>query len=151
MLDSAIEDTGEDGLINFDKKRKEFEILAQIRLLQSAAQTYRIKPDRGFFEWFYSIRLYDDKESYDLSCSIEPYVPSTPKEKGHKKKPSFGFFTPKPASSNSQDDSNDVTTNDADDAKSLCSNPETSTPSSNIRPAVSARLHSNCCMLLKIV
>ena len=87
MLDSAISDTTEDGFINFDKKRKEFEILAQIRLLQSAAQTYRMKADRGFFEWFYSIRLYDDKESYELSCAIEPYVPSTPKEKGHKKKP----------------------------------------------------------------
>lgn len=30
MIDSAIPDTVGDGLINFDKKRKEFEVLAQV-------------------------------------------------------------------------------------------------------------------------
>ena len=88
---AACSDTTDDGLINFDKKRREFEILAQIRLLQSAAQMYSIRPDRGFFEWFYNIRVYDDKESYELSCDIEPYVPATPKDtqKGHKKRPRY--------------------------------------------------------------
>ena len=62
MIDTAIKETNEEGLINFDKKRKEFEILAQIRLLQSAANLYRIKPDSAFFEWFHGIRTYDDKE-----------------------------------------------------------------------------------------
>ena len=62
MVDTANPDTTKDGLINFDKKRKEFEILAQIRLLQSAASMYRFKPDAAFFEWFHSIRIYDDSE-----------------------------------------------------------------------------------------
>lgn len=31
MIDTAIPDTVADGLINFDKKRKEFEVLAQVR------------------------------------------------------------------------------------------------------------------------
>ena len=88
MLDTATKDYTEDGLINFDKKRREFELLAQIRLLQSSAQMYRIRPDRGFFEWFYNIRVYDEKESYELSCDIEPYVPTTPTTtKGHRKRP----------------------------------------------------------------
>lgn len=62
MIDTANPDYNQHGLINFDKKRKEFEILAQIKLLQSAAQLYHIRPDRGFFEWFHNIRIYDDKE-----------------------------------------------------------------------------------------
>lgn len=32
MIDTAIPDTLPDGLINFDKKRKEFEVLAQVSL-----------------------------------------------------------------------------------------------------------------------
>jgi ral guanine nucleotide dissociation stimulator-like 1 len=96
MIDTAINDRTEDELINFDKRRKEFELLAQIRLLQSAATLYSLKPDGAFLEWFHSIRVYDDKESYDLSCEIEPVTPSTPKEvKGHRKKSSLGFFTPR--------------------------------------------------------
>ena len=62
MIDTAIPDTNEEGHISFDKKRKEFEILAQIKLLQSAAQLYAIKPDPAFFEWFHNVRTYDDKE-----------------------------------------------------------------------------------------
>lgn len=34
MIDTAIPDAIGDGLINFDKRRKEFEVLAQIKLLQ---------------------------------------------------------------------------------------------------------------------
>lgn len=34
MIDTAIPDTIGEGLINFDKRRKEFEVLAQIKLLQ---------------------------------------------------------------------------------------------------------------------
>ena len=62
MVDAAFDDHVAGGLINFDKRRKEFEILAQVRLLQSAAQLYRIEPQHAFYEWFYSIRIYDEKE-----------------------------------------------------------------------------------------
>ena len=62
MVDAAIKDTTPDGLINFEKKRKEFEILAQIRMLQAAAHTYRIKPEPAFFEWFHNVRVYDENE-----------------------------------------------------------------------------------------
>jgi hypothetical protein len=60
MLDQALPDQTEsklnfrrfslnfylDGLINFEKRRKEFEVMAKIRLHQSAARSYTV----NFFE-----------------------------------------------------------------------------------------------------
>ena len=60
-LPENCEQVGEEW-INFEKKRKEFEILAQIRLLQSSASQYMLQPDVIFWEWFHGIRVYDDKE-----------------------------------------------------------------------------------------
>ncbi|XP_071453702.1 ral guanine nucleotide dissociation stimulator-like 1 [Hetaerina americana] len=72
MIDTAIPDTVADGLINFDKRRKEFEVLAQIKLLQGAAGAYRIAPDPAFDRWFDSVLVLDDAEAYRISCRIEP-------------------------------------------------------------------------------
>ncbi|KFM73459.1 Ral guanine nucleotide dissociation stimulator-like 1, partial [Stegodyphus mimosarum] len=72
MIDAAIPDYLPNGLINFDKRRKEFEILAQIKLLQSSANNYDIKVDPEFQMWFNSIQVFDEKKSYELSCLIEP-------------------------------------------------------------------------------
>ncbi|XP_076320754.1 ral guanine nucleotide dissociation stimulator-like 1 [Tachypleus tridentatus] len=74
MIDAAIPDKNQDGLINFDKKRKEFEVLAQIKLLQSAAKNYNITPDERFLAWFDSVPVIDENESYRLSCLIEPQL-----------------------------------------------------------------------------
>lgn len=73
MIDVAIPDYLPNGLINFDKRRKEFEILAQIKLLQSSANNYDIQEDKYFQDWFTKIQVYDEKESYELSCLIEPH------------------------------------------------------------------------------
>lgn len=64
MIDSALKDTAEDNseLINFDKHRKEFEILTQIRLLQTAAALYSFELDSEFWQKFYSIPMYRDSE-----------------------------------------------------------------------------------------
>ena len=62
MIDTAIPDFTEEGLVNFDKKRKEFEVLAQIKLLQAAAISYQIIPEDAFWAWFESVRVYDDNE-----------------------------------------------------------------------------------------
>lgn len=72
MIDTAIPDTIADGLINFDKRRKEFEVLARIRLLQGAANAYNFSMDPVFDRWFHSVLVLDDREAYKLSCQIEP-------------------------------------------------------------------------------
>lgn len=99
MLDAALKDTLEGKLINFEKRRKEFEILMQIKLLQSAACLYQIEVDELFMKWFFNIRVYDDSESFELSLEIEPEpsvsTPSTPLVKGHQKNSSLGYFTPR--------------------------------------------------------
>ena len=69
MVDTAFRDTTDDGLINFDKRRREFEILTQIKLFQSAASLYHILPDAQFSAWFQNISTYDDKER-----SVSPSV-----------------------------------------------------------------------------
>jgi len=81
MIDSALKDTAEenDQLINFDKHRKEFEILTQIRLLQTAAALYNIDPDAEFWPKFYSIPVSNDSERFCIRpacCTIHWHVAS---------------------------------------------------------------------------
>lgn len=71
MLDAAYQDFTEDGLINFEKRRKEFEIIAQIKLLQEAAKNYIIVQDEKFRRWFDNIKTFTESESYHLSCKVE--------------------------------------------------------------------------------
>jgi len=71
MIDTAIENVT-DGLINFDKRRKEFEIIAQIKLLQGAANAYQIEHSEHFSRWFESVLLLDERQAFELSCQIEP-------------------------------------------------------------------------------
>jgi len=77
MIDTAIPDIVSQGLINFDKRRKEFEVLAQIKLLQGAANAYTIEPDQRFGRWFESVLIMDENEAHELSCQIEPTHPSS--------------------------------------------------------------------------
>ncbi|XP_029082740.1 ral guanine nucleotide dissociation stimulator-like 1 [Monodon monoceros] len=59
------------GLINFEKRRREFEVIAQIKLLQSACNSYCMTPDPKFIQWFQRQQLLTEEESYALSCEIE--------------------------------------------------------------------------------
>ncbi|XP_029164570.1 ral guanine nucleotide dissociation stimulator-like 1 isoform X3 [Nylanderia fulva] len=86
MIDTAIPDSIADGLINFDKRRKEFEVLARIRLLQGAANAYNFNTDPTFDRWFHSVLVLDDREAYKLSCQIEsPPAGNTLNNRGKKK------------------------------------------------------------------
>ncbi|XP_034175437.2 ral guanine nucleotide dissociation stimulator-like isoform X1 [Osmia lignaria lignaria] len=90
MIDTAIPDTIAEGLINFDKRRKEFEVLARIRLLQGAANAYNFSTDPLFDRWFHSVVVLDDREAYKLSCQIEPPPPgNTLSNRGKKKQVSM--------------------------------------------------------------
>ncbi|XP_036863712.2 ral guanine nucleotide dissociation stimulator isoform X6 [Manis javanica] len=72
MLDTAMKDYLYGRLINFEKRRKEFEVIAQIKLLQSACNNYSIAPEDHFRAWFRTMEPLSETESYNLSCELEP-------------------------------------------------------------------------------
>ncbi|XP_006164360.1 ral guanine nucleotide dissociation stimulator isoform X2 [Tupaia chinensis] len=72
MLDTAMKDYLYGRLINFEKRRKEFEVIAQIKLLQSACNSYSIVPEERFRAWFRASERLSETESYNLSCELEP-------------------------------------------------------------------------------
>ncbi|XP_025254778.1 LOW QUALITY PROTEIN: ral-GDS-related protein-like [Theropithecus gelada] len=68
-LDSAIPDDL-DG--NSNKRRKEVRVLQEMQLLQVAAMNYRLRPLEKFVTYFSKMEQLSDKESYKLSCQLEP-------------------------------------------------------------------------------
>ncbi|XP_013115996.1 ral guanine nucleotide dissociation stimulator-like 1 isoform X2 [Stomoxys calcitrans] len=81
MIHQANPDTvGEDNLINFEKKRKEFEVLAKIKLLQGAANTYSLEEDPLFNRWFYSMPVLTEEDAHTLSYQLEAPPPTAPRK-----------------------------------------------------------------------
>ncbi|KAL8174708.1 UNVERIFIED_CONTAM: hypothetical protein K2H54_051663 [Gekko kuhli] len=87
MLDTAMKDYLDGGLINFEKRRKEFEVIAQIKLLQSACNNYSFTQEDRFVSWFHSVDRLTEAESYGLSCEIEPLSESASNTLKAKKNP----------------------------------------------------------------
>jgi hypothetical protein len=52
----------EKGQINIMQKRKEFEIIAQLKLLQQASHLYRIKEDPNFRLWLYNQPIFNEAQ-----------------------------------------------------------------------------------------
>ncbi|XP_065271981.1 ral guanine nucleotide dissociation stimulator-like 2 [Emys orbicularis] len=71
MLDTAMKDELENGYINFEKRRKEFEVLAQLRLLQSVCRNYSVQPSPPFQRWLQALPPLSEAQSHSLSCEIE--------------------------------------------------------------------------------
>ncbi|XP_051986483.1 ral guanine nucleotide dissociation stimulator-like 1 [Xyrauchen texanus] len=87
MLDTALGDNVEGGLINFEKRRKEFEILSQIRQLQASCAQYNLQSNPCITSWINSGMLLSDQKSYELSRELEPPVdpcPSSPNLWSHR-------------------------------------------------------------------
>ncbi|XP_041843295.1 ral guanine nucleotide dissociation stimulator-like 2 isoform X2 [Melanotaenia boesemani] len=80
MLDTAVKDRLDNGYINFDKRRREFEVLAQIRLLQSSCKNCIFIADEAFLQWYHSVPTLTEEQSYRLSNEIE--APSEPSPRG---------------------------------------------------------------------
>lgn len=79
MVDESTPDYTPENLINFEKRRKEFEVLAKLRLFQSAARAYNIPMDRMFCAWFFFLPCLDENECFNRSLEIEkPPMHSTP-------------------------------------------------------------------------
>uniref|UniRef100_A0A3Q1F003 Ral guanine nucleotide dissociation stimulator-like 1 n=1 Tax=Acanthochromis polyacanthus TaxID=80966 RepID=A0A3Q1F003_9TELE len=74
MLDTALPDTVEGGLINFEKRRREFDVLSQIRVLQASCSQYSPPHHPRVAAWLQGHRLLSDQESYELSRQLEPPV-----------------------------------------------------------------------------
>uniref|UniRef100_A0A671PL44 Ral guanine nucleotide dissociation stimulator-like n=1 Tax=Sinocyclocheilus anshuiensis TaxID=1608454 RepID=A0A671PL44_9TELE len=72
MMDTAMKDYLDGGLINFEKRRKEFEVIAQIKLLQLACNNYNFRRVAGFGAWLSGVEKLSEAESYSQSCEIEP-------------------------------------------------------------------------------
>ncbi|XP_028370126.2 ral guanine nucleotide dissociation stimulator-like [Phyllostomus discolor] len=72
MLHTAIQDYPEGHVKHLAKKRKELKVLEEIVLLQQAAQLYSIEPEERFGAWFWALERLSEKESYTLSCQLEP-------------------------------------------------------------------------------
>ncbi|XP_062841253.1 ral guanine nucleotide dissociation stimulator-like 2 [Trichomycterus rosablanca] len=78
MLDAAVKDRLENGYINFDKRRREFEVLAKIRILQSSCRNSIFRTDESFVHWYHSVPTLTEEESYRLSNQIEPQAEQSP-------------------------------------------------------------------------
>ncbi|XP_056609072.1 ral guanine nucleotide dissociation stimulator-like 1 [Triplophysa dalaica] len=78
MLDTALPDIVEGGLINFEKRRREYEILRQIRQLQASCCQYVLTDHPEITAWIQNQKLLTDQESYELSRQLETSHDSSP-------------------------------------------------------------------------
>ncbi|XP_047557739.1 ral guanine nucleotide dissociation stimulator-like 3 isoform X3 [Lutra lutra] len=78
MLDTALPDMLEGDLINFEKRRKEWEILAHIQQLQKRCGSYCLSPRTPVLAALRAQCQLSEEQSYRVSRVIEPPAASCP-------------------------------------------------------------------------
>uniref|UniRef100_A0A5F4WIG2 Ral guanine nucleotide dissociation stimulator like 2 n=1 Tax=Callithrix jacchus TaxID=9483 RepID=A0A5F4WIG2_CALJA len=78
MLDAASKDELENGYINFDKRRKEFAVLSELRRLQNECRGYNLQPDHDIQRWLQGLRPLTEAQSHRVSCEVETPGSSDP-------------------------------------------------------------------------
>ncbi|XP_052499827.1 ral guanine nucleotide dissociation stimulator-like 3 [Budorcas taxicolor] len=78
MLDTALPDMLKGNLINFEKRRKEWEILARIQQLQRRCQSYCLSPRPPILAALRAQHKLNEEQSYHISRVIEPPASSCP-------------------------------------------------------------------------
>ncbi|XP_005208851.1 ral guanine nucleotide dissociation stimulator-like 3 isoform X2 [Bos taurus] len=78
MLDTALPDMLKGDLINFEKRRKEWEILARIQQLQRRCQSYCLSPHPPILAALRAQHKLSEEQSYRISRVIEPPASSCP-------------------------------------------------------------------------
>ncbi|KAM5233112.1 ral guanine nucleotide dissociation stimulator-like 3 isoform 3-T3 [Hipposideros larvatus] len=78
MLDTALPDMLEGDLINFEKRRKEWEILARIQQLQRRCRSYCLSRHPPILAALCAQRQLSEEQSYRISRVIEPPAASCP-------------------------------------------------------------------------
>ncbi|KAF6365176.1 ral guanine nucleotide dissociation stimulator like 2 [Rhinolophus ferrumequinum] len=63
---------GGNGYINFDKRRKEFAVLSELRRLQNECRGYDLRPDPDIQQWLQGLRPLTEAQSHRVSCEVEP-------------------------------------------------------------------------------
>ena len=72
LLKHQTIESGNNSIIQFNKIKisANCRLLAQIKLLQGAANAYTIERDAKFSKWFDSILIMDEREAHELSCQV---------------------------------------------------------------------------------
>ena len=77
MVHTAHKDKTQDGLINFYKKRQEFEILATFTLYQKVSANYNLPHSPHLVRWLTSTPCLTEDENYRRSEQLEPTTTTT--------------------------------------------------------------------------
>ncbi|XP_059500461.1 ral guanine nucleotide dissociation stimulator-like 1 [Stegostoma tigrinum] len=84
-LDSAFPNYHSNGLINFDKRQKEYEIILGIKSLQFACSSYTLRPNENFLDLFFMQQYLSEDSEYvtgivGVCSSSELEKPPKPKK-----------------------------------------------------------------------
>ncbi|XP_062304866.1 ral guanine nucleotide dissociation stimulator-like 1 [Osmerus eperlanus] len=87
QMSNSVVESIHPSLVHFEKRRREFEILSQIRQLQASCSQYSLPQREHISSWLQAHSLLSDQESYELSRYLEPPVdpcPSSPCSWSHR-------------------------------------------------------------------